>query len=256
MNSTGSTAERAPEADPAGREAALLAALVDLTSKLVSDFDVVEVLEDLTGYSVDLLAVDAAGLVLADDHGTLRVMSSSTDEARQLELFQLATCEGPCVDAHATGAPVASGDLDEHRDRWPRFVARARDLGIRGVHALPLRCPDGALGALNLFTVTRRGLPEADLRAAQALADVASTVLRQQRSLHEAHRTAAQLQTALDHRVIIEQTKGVLSERGGISADEAFVRLRRFARKNNLKITDVARAVMDDALDTTPLLGS
>jgi GAF domain-containing protein len=256
MNGTGGTALQ-PEAEPAGREAALLGALVDLTSKLVSDYDVVDVLEDLTGYSVELLAVDAAGLVLADDHGRLQVMSFSSDEAHQLEVFQLRACEGPCVDAYSTRAPVAAGDLTEHGHRWPRFAVQAHELGIRGVHAIPLRCPEGALGAMNLFTTsTPRELPDADLRAAQALADVATTVLLQYRTLDEAHRTTAQLQTALDNRVIIEQAKGALSERGGISAEEAFVRLRRFARRNNLKITDLAAAVMNDALDTAPLLTS
>lgn len=251
-----STTEDGPDTAARAREAGLLRALVDLTATLVADYDVVAVLEDLTGYCVDLLAVDAAGLVLADERGALQVMSSSTDHAHELELLQLRSQEGPCVEAYRSCASVDAGDLARHGHRWPRFAARARELGIHGVHALPLCCRTSALGALNLFATTPRELPAADLQAAQALADVATTVLLQQRTLDEAHRVTEQLQTALDNRVIIEQAKGSLSERGGISADEAFARLRRYARARSLKVTDVAHAVMSDTVDATVLLAS
>jgi GAF domain-containing protein len=251
-----SATEEDPDTAARGRESALLGVLVELTAALVGDYDVIDVLEDLTGACVELLAVDAAGLVLADERGRLQVLSSSSDDAHALELFQLRSREGPCIDAFRSRAPVHGDDLVRSGDRWPRFVARARSLGIDGVHALPLRCRTSALGTLNLFTRGRRVLPAGDLRAAQALADVASTVLLQQRTLDEAHRVTEQLRTALAHRVIIEQAKGALGERGGISAEEAFARLRRYARARHLKVTDVAHAVMADTVDVAALLAS
>lgn len=238
----------------AGREAALLSALVGLARTLVSDYDVVDVLEQLTARCVELLDVDAAGLVLADHHGRLEIMSSSGEQAHQLELHQLRDRQGPCVDAYRTGAPVHADDVAEHAHRWPAFVAHARELGVHGVHALPMRCRERAIGAMNLFTTTPRPFPAADVHAAQALADVATTVVLQHRTLGEAQRITEQLRTALDHRIIIEQAKGALAERGGLSADDAFAHLRRYARRHNLKITALAQAVMSDAVDTAALL--
>lgn len=251
-----SATEEGPDTEARNRESALLGVLVELTAALVDDYDVIDVLEDLTRSCVELLAVDAAGLVLADERGRLQVLSSSSDEAHALELFQLRSREGPCVDAFYGAVPVDADDLARSGGRWPRFAARARTLGIAGVHALPLRCRTSALGALNLFTRGPRVLPVGDLRAARALADVASTVLLQQRTLDEAHRVTEQLQTALTHRVVIEQAKGALGERGGISPDEAFARLRRYARARHLKVSEVAQAVMDDTVDAALLLAS
>lgn len=238
------------------REAALLTALVGLARTLVSDYDVVDVLEQLTTRCVELLDVDAAGLVLADQHGELEIMSSSSEQAHQLELRQLRDDQGPCVDAYRTGVPVHVDDVAEHDHRWPDFATHARELGIHGVHALPLRCRDRAIGAMNLFTTTPRPFPDADVHAAQALADVATTVVLQHRTLDEAQRVTEQLRTALEHRIIIEQAKGALAERGGVSADVAFARMRRYARRHNLKITTLAHAVMSDAIDPAVLLRS
>jgi transcriptional regulator with GAF, ATPase, and Fis domain len=256
LSGVSSATEEDPHTTARGRESALLGVLVELVAALVEDYDVVDVLEDLTGHCVHLLAVDAAGLVVADDRAGLQVMSSSSDDAHALELFQLRAREGPCVDAYRSAAPVAADNIERWADRWPRFVAGARTFGLRGVHALPLRNRTTALGALNLFTTADQVLPAHDVRAAQALADVASTVLLQQRTLDDAHRVSDQLRKALANRVVIEQAKGALSERGRISPDEAFARLRRYARARHLKVTDVAHAVMSDTVDAADLLAS
>ncbi|PVZ12944.1 GAF and ANTAR domain-containing protein [Actinomycetospora cinnamomea] len=236
------------------REASLLTALVGLARTLVSDYDVVDVLDQLTARCVELLDVDAAGLMLAGHDGGLEVMSSSSEQAHQLELHQLRDRQGPCVDAYRTGVGVHADDVAAHGHRWPEFAAHARELGIHGVHALPLRCNERAIGAMNLFTTTPRPFPDADVHAAQALADVATTVVLQHRTLGEAQLITEQLRTALDSRIIIEQAKGALAERGGLSADDAFARMRRHARRHHLKVTAVAQAVMSDAIDTAALL--
>lgn len=239
----------------AGRENALLDALVRLTGTLVGDFDVLDVLDELTHDCVVLLAVDAAALVLADQRGGLEVMSSTNEAAHQLELVQLRSGQGPCVDSFRTARQVHAADIADGAARWPRFAAAAQRFGFRGAHALPLRCRDHTLGAVNLFSTAAGPLPAADLLAGQALADVASVALLQDRALGEVHRITEHLQQTLNNRVIVEQAKGALGERAGLDPEEIYIRLRRYARAHNLKVGDVARQVMARTVDTTTMLG-
>jgi GAF domain-containing protein len=190
-----------------------------------------------------LFDVSAAGLLLDDQRGHLAVVASSSEETRLLELFQLQSNEGPCLDCVSSGAPVTSGDLEFDRDRWPLFVPVALDAGFRSVAAVPLRLRNQVIGGLNLFDAKAKQVVAEDRRLAQALADVATIGILQHRSAHRSVQLAEQLQHALNSRVVIEQAKGVLAERNGVGMDVAFVALRQHARNANLKLTDVALAV-------------
>lgn len=237
------------------RSATLLDVLVQLTDTLITDFDVVDVLEGLARNCVELLGVDDAGLMLTDQRGGLQVMASTSTSVHALELFQLSAGQGPCLDAFRTRTQVHAPDVAGVSARWPRFAARAGQVGVAGVHALPMRCREHTLGAINLFSATVRPLDPTMVRAGQALADVASTAVLQHRTLAESHRVTEQLQHALTHRVIIEQAKGRLSERHGLSVEEVFAGLRAHARANNLKLSDLAQAATDRAVDTALFLG-
>jgi transcriptional regulator with GAF, ATPase, and Fis domain len=168
----------------------------------------------------------------------------------------LQTDAGPCLDAFRSGDPVVNADLHANQERWPRFAEAAQATGFVSVHALPLRLRATVIGALNLFCSTPGTLSHADVRAGQALADVATIGILAQRSLHQAELLATQLQQALNSRVIIEQAKGVLAERRGITLDEAFEALRAHARNNNLRLSDLARDVAQRSSAVTGLLGS
>jgi len=207
----------APEDSYAGgmgmsRERALAEAFVEAADTLVDDFDVIDFLHTLAERCVQLLDVDAAGLMLADQRGTLHASAASSENARLMELFELQADVGPCVDCYRTGARVVNADLDANAERWPLFAEAARAGGFVSVHALPL---------------AQRGLQQADL-------------------------IATQLQNALNSRITIEQAKGALAERHMISVDEAFVLLRRHARGNNLRISDLARNVANGAPLASP----
>jgi GAF domain-containing protein len=233
------------------REQAIAEAFVRLADILVDDYDVVELLDQLVNTCVHVLGVTAVGLLLDDQKGNLALVASSSEESRLLELFQLQNNQGPCLDCVRTGSAVTSGDLEIDRDRWPLFVPAARLAGFRSVAAVPLRLRDQIIGGLNLFMVDPREVPPADRRLAQALADVATIGILQQRSLHRSHVLSEQLQNALTSRIAIEQAKGVLAERGQLSMGAAFDSLRRYARDHNLKLTDVAHAVVTTGLDPT-----
>jgi transcriptional regulator with GAF, ATPase, and Fis domain len=217
---------------------------VELADTLVDDFDVMEFLHLLTERCVQLLGISAAGLLLTDELGTLQVVAASSERTRLLELFQLQTDQGPCVDCFRTGQPISEIDLPT-AGRWPRFTAAAALVGFAAVHAVPMRLRTETIGALNFFSTTAGTVDERTLRLGQALADVATIGLLQQRAIHRREALTEQLQTALNSRVLIEQAKGVLAERLHVDVDEAFILLRQGARSHNRRLSELAQALVD-----------
>ena len=230
------------------REERLSRVFVELADTLVSGFDVVEFLHTLTERCVELLDVGAAGVVLADRQGVLRVMASSDERAHTLELFEVQNDEGPCLDCVRSGRPVVNEPLHAEGNRWPAFSREARGAGFLFAHALPLRLRDQVLGALNLFSDEQSLLAETELVVGQALADVATIGMLQARATEEARVLSEQLQGALNSRVIIEQAKGMLAEHARVDLDAAFRLLRGYARHHNEYLSDVAQAVVKGAI--------
>ena len=229
---------------------------VELTDTMVADFDLIDFLHVLTSRSVELLDVSAAGLLLADPGGELRVVAASSEAARLLELFQLQSDQGPCLDCFRSGRPVSATDLSSDQ-RWPRFADAAEQAGFAAVQALPMRLRDQVVGALNLFRTVPGAFEPLNVRVGQALADVATISLLHERSMRRSDTLNEQLQTALNSRVIIEQAKGKLAERLGIDVSQAFDLLRDQARNRNQRLSDVARAFVEGTQAiTSPASGS
>jgi transcriptional regulator with GAF, ATPase, and Fis domain len=231
-------------------------AFVELADTMVADFDVIDFLHLLTRRSVQLLDASAAGVLLADPRGELRLVAASTEAVRVLELFQLQNDQGPCLDCFRTGQPVAAPDLTAAGQIWPQFAAAARQAGFAAVQALPMRLRDQVIGALNLFQATPGGLSHEDVRVGQALADVATIGLLQQRGTRRSETLNEQLQGALNSRVAIEQAKGKLAERAGLDMDQAFTTLRAYARDRNLRLSELAQAFIDGSPADFPGLTS
>jgi transcriptional regulator with GAF, ATPase, and Fis domain len=227
----------------ASREQRLTRTFVELADSLVDRFDIVDLLTLLTERSVEIFDVDAAGLLMSDTRGELRLMAATSETIELVELIQLQADQGPCLDCFRGGAPVLVADLGDSAERWPRFAPEATSAGFSAVHALPLRLRGKVLGALNLFRTAPGGLDHADATAAQALADVATVALLQHRAVSEAQTLAEQLQDALNSRVAIEQAKGVLAAQAGLGMDEAFLQLRGYARAHQRLLTEVAEDV-------------
>ena len=228
---------------------------VELTDTMVADFDIIDFLHVLTSRSVELLDVSAAGLLLADPRGELRVVAASSEAARLLELFQLQSDQGPCLDCFRSGRPVACTDLSADQ-RWPRFAEQAGQAGFAAVQALPMRLRDQVIGALNLFRGSVGAFDPEVVHVGQALADVATISLLHDRSMRRTDTLNEQLQTALNSRVIIEQAKGKLAERLGIDVNQAFTLLRDQARNRNQRLSDLARAFVDGTQAITAAGGS
>lgn len=218
---------------------------VEVADTLIDDFDLIDFLHLLAERCVDLLEVSAVGLLLTDRRGALRVMAASSEETRLLELFQIQVDEGPCLDCFRSGDPVSVGDLAECGSRWPQFARAAAETGFAAVTALPMRLREEVIGALNLFNSRPGDLSADQQRIGQALADVATIGILQQRAISSRDLLAAQLESALRSRVVIEQAKGVIAERHGIDQGQAFERLRASARNNNRRLADLAKAIVD-----------
>jgi GAF domain-containing protein len=227
------------------RETDIARIFVQLADSLVDDFDVVEHLTTLAVGCVDVLDVSAAGLMLADEAGGLRVVASSSEAMRVVELFELQSQEGPCLDCFRSEMPVLNEHFGEAESRWPHFEAFALAAGFHSVHALPMRLRGEVIGALNLFRSDRGPLEEGDVLSAQAFADVATISILHHRADLESGQVREQLSKALTSRVLIEQAKGVVAERAGIGMEAAFARMRNHARSHHLKLADFAQDVIN-----------
>lgn len=230
------------------REAELVRTFVEIADTLVDDFDVVDLLTLVADRCVEVLDASAGGLMVASPDGELRVVASSSETMRVLELFELQSEEGPCPECFRTGEPVVNQPLSSVDDRWPRFAPRALDAGFRSVYAFPMRLRGTTIGALNLFCAQEGGLDEADVIAAQAFADIATVAILQQRAVAEAQAVTEQLTQALNSRVVIEQAKGMVAQLTGLDMERSFERLRSHARNHNRRLGDVARSVIDGSL--------
>jgi transcriptional regulator with GAF, ATPase, and Fis domain len=238
------------------RDRLLARVFARLADTLADDFDIVEFLLGLCGDAVQVVGAETAGVMLADARGGLRLLASSEERMRDLELFELQSQQGPCLDAFRTGETVTATTADG-QGLWPLFAPQAVERGFRYMCAVPMQLRGSTIGALNLFRATDDPFAEIDLELAQAMAKVATTGLLQRRGLAEARMTSERLQEALHSRIAIEQAKGVLAEYLNISVDVAFERLRGQARNTNQKLTDVARDVANKRLRsgffTTPI---
>lgn len=231
-------------------------AFVEMADTLVADFDLVDFLYGLTDHAAAISGAQAVGLVLADNRGDLQFMAASNDAGKALELFQIQSSEGPCLDCFRTETPVVNADLGHAESLWPTFAPRARAAGFQSVHAFPMRLRDEVIGALNMFGTSAVHFADDEVRVVQALADIATIAILQERSVARAEALTEQLQGALNTRIVIEQAKGALAQARGISVDEAFVSMRSQARAERRRLADIAMEILEGPLDLRPALDS
>jgi GAF domain-containing protein len=230
------------------RETRINAAFVAVADTLTTDFDVVDLLHTLVNQCVELLGTTAGGLMLVDGDGQLQLMTSTSEGADLVELMQINAAAGPCIDSFRTGKAVSVPNIQKTDGRWPAFQKAALQSGFASAHATPLRLRGKVIGTMNLFGNRREPLSDRDAALAQALADVATIGILQDRLVKESNIIAAQLHAALDSRIVIEQAKGTIANALSIDMDEAFGVIRSHARNNNLTIRFVAEEISNRRL--------
>ncbi|GAA3434031.1 GAF and ANTAR domain-containing protein [Kutzneria kofuensis] len=219
--------------------------MLDLARR-VSDFDVLDLLYDLTDHALTLLTVQGIGITIVDARGRVRYLTASGERCRKLEEIQIELGEGPCVDSARSASPlgpVAFGDGSPGAMRRPRFAAHFHIARVIAIAAVPLRTSETTIGALSLINTRPPVLTSLDLDVAQALADADADAVRflNRRRPREQAEITDQLRAALNSRITIEQVKGILAERFRISMDEAFARLRGHAPRRRTSIVPVER---------------
>jgi hypothetical protein len=223
-------------------------AFVEVSDTLVDDFDVLEFLYSVTGRIAEFAGA-VAGLHLAVPFGQLRFMACS-DEAPAVErLFEVDSQGGPSPEAFRTGLPVSCPGLAEPEGpetvhRWPEFESHALSLEFRWAYAIPMRLRGDVIGVVSLLGREPGAMGPDDQAVVRALVAVATIGMLQERAIRRGTLLVRQLQGALDSRVVIEQAKGVLAHAWGVSVDEAFATLRKFARSRQRRLSEVAATVV------------
>ena len=230
----------------------LASVFVEVADTLVADFDLIDFLHNLADHAASLSGASSVGLMLADQNDQLHFMAASSEGAKHLELFQLQYSQGPCWDCHHSGEQVVVADLGEATERWPDFAPRAVAAGVHSVHAFPMRLRDKVIGALNVFGEGPLPLDPIDVNLIQALADIATISIIQERAIAQAEMVTEQLQGALNTRIVVEQAKGVIARTHGIGVDAAFELLRSHARRNRLGLGALAHDIVTGAAHVPP----
>ncbi len=219
---------------------------VEMADTLVEEFDLLDFLHNVAVNAAEVTSSSTVGLVMADHRQVLQPMAASSENARLLELFQVQHAEGPCLDCFRSGAEIADIDLAATQERWPVFAPRAMSMGFMTAHCFPMRLRSQVIGALNVFRNGPDFLDDEERRAVQALTDVATIGLMQERAVRRAQEVTEQLQFALNSRVVIEQAKGAVARSMDADVETAFVTLRGYARRHQLRLTALARRVVED----------
>ncbi|MHA6802976.1 GAF and ANTAR domain-containing protein [Salinifilum ghardaiensis] len=236
------------------REQHVAEAFVTLADTLVDEFDVLDFLNALAEQATELLNISAAGVVLSDQRGGLATTAASSPQARVLELVAVQTDDGPCRDCLHTGTIVTSSELATETDRWPRFAPTAEQHGYRAASAVPMRLRGQIIGALTLLNERPGHVDENSTRLGQALADVATISILQQRAIDRSEILSEQLQATLNNNVTLAQARGVLAEHGDLSLPQAHALLRAHARRSNQRLSALARSIADGSLEPHALL--
>ncbi|CAM3379475.1 GAF and ANTAR domain-containing protein [Occultella aeris] len=214
----------------------------EFAQKLIEPYEVHEVLGDLAERTSQLLALAGGGVTVEVDD-RVRAITTVPEWLADLGRHQEDTQRGPCIDASATGAVVAVADLRADM-RWPDYRTVAARIGVRSAAGIPMHLGTHTLGALNLYGEAPRIWDAEDLAAAQVLTDLATGFLINASSHAKQALVTEQLQHALDSRIVIEQAKGILAEARGLEVARAFDVMRKYARDRNLRLVEVARAIV------------
>ncbi|MFS0866383.1 ANTAR domain-containing protein [Microbacterium sp. 179-B 1A2 NHS] len=237
------------------REERVVQVLASLADTLVDDYDVVDLLQTLVDACSEILGVAEAGILLTDgDSGELETIASTSEATRLVEVMQLAAHAGPCIDCFRSGAPVSAPDIRVHHPGWESFERIALQSGFLAVDAIPMRLRNVTIGTLNLLRSAPGTLASSEATVARAFADVATIGILQERAIHRAGDLNSQLQAALDSRVVIEQAKGVVSQRTGLRIDEAYAPIRAYARAHQQPLHEVAAKIVRRDIDPSTLL--
>jgi hypothetical protein len=226
-------------------------AFASATAALVDEYDVIGAVSRMVLDCAMLLSAEAVGLVVANDRDELELLAASSHRSRELELYQLQTSKGPCVDAARTGTAVTADSLDQVDEQWPDMVDPMRRLGMNSIHATPLHWRDATFGALNVFRSLTGPFTREELSITQAFAHTATLAI-----VHADHDVVGKLvehaHRALAGRAVVEQAKGVVAYQRGLDMADAFSVLLQLSQERQQPLSAIAAQVLEEALRPRP----
>jgi GAF domain-containing protein len=231
-------------------------AFASMTTALMMQYDVVDLLSTLMDTCIGLLDFQAGGILIADALGKLELVASTSEESAVVETIVLAAGKGPCIDSYADGVPVSVSDVDTGAEEWPRFRATALEQGFRSVHAVPMRIHDSVVGVMTLMGTSPRSLTAVQSSIAQSLADIATLGIVHQRNFRKPKSITEQMHHTLDARILVEQAKGELSQAEAITLTEAFTALRHYARINDSSLHETSRRLITREIDSSEVFAA
>ncbi len=215
----------------------------DAAAAMVSDHVVADVLAQLLTDCADLVFAEAVAILVVDRTGALSLLSSSSHRAAELEMLQIQTSSGPCIDAIRTGQHVSAKGSEELTGRWHEVGQAISDSGFQRVDAYPMRWRGRVLGGLNIFRTSPTDTQAGTATLSQAFADVATLVVVQSTEI-PTDQIAARVHEAIMARSKVEQAKGVLAHVHGVDMADAYERLRALAAQNGHSLTETALRVV------------
>ncbi len=221
-------------------------ALTELGKLRFGEMRVEDAMHEIVQATHAIFDVDGAGLMLADVEHHLRNVAVSDERLAHLEELQIRHHEGPCIAAFEEKELVSAEDLSAD-PRWPLFSAAAVDSGVRAVLASPLPYNQDAVGVVTVLSEKRHPWSAEGELALLAFTDLAALLIASMMQGQQQSELAAQLQTALNSRAVIEQAKGVLIGTQGLSARAAYEQLRAQARSQRRKLAAVSADVVRGA---------
>lgn len=224
-----------------------MAVLSRFARRLPTSYDVGAALDELVDGVTGVLGLLGCGVSLQSE-GRLQFVTAAAEVVGNMERCQEDAGVGPCRYAFDRGEPIAVADVRQRQDLWPEFAEKAREYGIAAVAGIPMQLADEKIGALDMYACEPRDWAEREIAAAQVCADMATGYIVNANKLRQHEQLNAQLQTALDSRIVIEQAKGVIAQARKITPDEAFRLIRGHARRNQAPVRSVAKAIVDVGL--------
>lgn len=227
----------------------LAESLAGLSGLLLAHQPLTSTLTHVAEFAVQAIpGAEGAGLTLLERDRPQTVVATA-DFVREVDRIQYDVVhEGPCLSAVAERHTFSSGNLGGEV-QWPRFGPRVGRLGVHSALSLPLLLPDRVLGALNVYAHSRDVFGQQAVQIGEAFAPHAAASVGNAQLLAQANRLIAQLHESLGSRAEIDQAIGIVMSRTGLDAAGAFERLRSMSQASSVKVSEIARQLLDEALN-------
>jgi GAF domain-containing protein len=224
----------------------------ELAGLVTGSFGLPELLSHVATFAVGAIpGADGAGVTLLKvdrPDNMVQVLAASHPFVAEIDEIQYTVLgEGPCITAALERRTVRTGSLGGEK-LWPRFGPRVGRMGIHSALSLPLLVSDRVVGAINVYAREKQAFDEHAAELGELFATPAAVAVHNAQVLAQARALAAQLQTALSSRPIIDQAIGILRGRSGGTAEEAFDTLRQMSQTDHVKLLDVAQKMVDEAV--------